>query len=51
MTTDELRNNIWASKYAQQAAELVAVLTELNVANQRVKALEEAAQKADKKDE
>ena len=43
MTPDEIRNQIWVQKFAVQAAELVAVLTDLNVAQQRIKALEEAA--------
>ena len=44
MTPEEIRNNIWATKYAQQAAELVSVLVDLNVAQQRIKALEEDKQ-------
>ena len=43
MTPEEIRNNIWANRYAQQAAELVSVLVDLNVAQQRIKALEAAA--------
>ena len=40
-TPEEIKNTIWATKYAQQAAELVSVLVDLNVAQQRIKALEE----------
>ena len=40
MTPDQISTNIWATRYAQQAAELVAVLTALNVAQERIKALE-----------
>lgn len=42
MTVDELRNQIWAVRVAQKEAEIVSLLTDLNVAQQRIKALEEA---------
>ena len=48
MTPEEIRNNVWANRYAQQAVELVAVLVDLNVAQQRIKYLEGQIAEIDK---
>lgn len=41
MTVEELRNSIWASRMAQKEAEIVSLLVDLNVSQQRVRELEE----------
>ena len=41
MTPEQIAREIAAQRYGQLMMELVAVLTDLNIAQQRIKALEE----------
>lgn len=41
MSPEQIAMNLWAHKYAQLMVELVNVLTDLNLAQQRIKVLEE----------
>lgn len=43
MTPEEIARNVVSQKYGQLMLELVSALTDLNIAQQRIKALEEAA--------
>ena len=46
MTVEELRNNIWSARVAQKEAEIVSLLTDLNIAQQRINELEAAMKNA-----